>query len=597
TGDDTAKQNAAKTAARSTGTAGNNLANNLAQLRTLCATSVPLQALASSLGVSASNLDERIADEARAGNLSQAQIERLKRVGLGDSQGIGIALSTDAAENRVAEAANRLGITPGHLDQRIADQARAGTLTPELTERLRTGAPLGSATAGTEIGRILESDSGIQAGQRRVDEVARRLEIAPNELDSRIAQQARAGTLSEAQLSRLDKVDLGDRNGVGIALSNEAGDRRVAAVAEQLEITPGQLDQRIANAARAGTLTQAQRNSLGELELGDGPGIGRVLGQPAPGREPPPTTQPRPGGDTTTQPNGRNNTPDGGLANMMRGMGGGQQPGGGGSPLGNQSNNPFNNQFGQQGTCPVGTQLSYFNGQQACINTGQTNNTCPAGYTAAYAPNNNSLAGYGGNQVICVATGTTGGTCPNGQVASLQSNGTTICVTQTATTDEAKLRDQAGYLDGVRVKDGVCGLGIDSRFSSDSNYLAGYNRGQAECRTATATTSTTTVRYDVSDARARAICGDQIGNVSKDAKDEKSLFILLFRERGTLSETERKALGFDETIYKRLVVAKTQFDAGKTDAVSVRDLDPDRKENVSYREGYACGRKMIESKQ
>jgi len=189
-----------------------------------------------------------------------------------------------------------------------------------------------------------------------------------------------------------------------------------------------------------------------------------------------------------------------------------------------------------------------------------------------------------------------GTSCPAGYTISVLANGSTACMQQT-TNDESKVRDQAGYLDGVRVKNGVCGLGIDDRFKTDGNYLAGYNRGQAECRaTAGKTTppSNNTPSYDISDAKVRTLCADQIGNVSAAQKDTKSLFLMLFRESGALGEAERKALGFDDATFQQLTEAKTQFDAGKADAVSVRDLDAQRKENVSYREGYACGRKIIE---
>jgi hypothetical protein len=383
------------------------------------------------------------------------------------------------------------------------------------------------------------------------------------------------------------------------------------------------VDKRIFDAAMNNTLTQSQIDRLGAVPNNTTPNttervaatdrITQIMATPQ-GQQP--GQQPRdrqvdpceknPGQCAPSDPRSRVGKPaDTGNKNdplsqslQQMGRGFGQQGGGGGSnQFGNQNPyNQFGNQFGQQ--CPTGTQLTYYNGQQACISTGQ--GQCPIGTTPAYSPTNNGgLFGLGGQQqVTCIPTGTAGNTCPTGQVPSVQANGITVCVTQTAT-NEASVREQAGYLDGVRVKDGVCGLGIDSRFSTDSNYLAGYNRGQAECRAGSGTTTPpktvtkTNTNRDVSDARARAICQEQIGNVSKELKDTKGLFTLLFRERGALSDAEKTALGFDETIEKRLTTAKNQFDAGKADAVSIRDLDSDRQDNVSYREGYACGRKML----
>jgi hypothetical protein len=399
-----------------------------------------------------------------------------------------------------------------------------------------------------------------------------------------------------------------------------------------LGMPQGSLAPSIVQAAQAGKLTDAQLNAIYELPKDGtaGPAISKILASKPDTILDPLTRQRIPtggGGNTppqagatrinpsTGQPEafdgrqwqatgqGKNDPLSQALQQMSRGFG---QQGQGGNQFGNPSNQ-FGNQFGQQ--CPFGTQQAFINGQQACISTGQGQGQCPVGFTAAYNNTNTFSQGFvsgltgvntlGGSQLTCVPTGTAGNTCPVGQVPSVQANGITVCVTQTAT-NEASVREQAGYLDGVRVKDGVCGLGIDSRFSTDSNYLAGYNRGQAECRagsgtgTGTGTTVTkTNPNRDVSDARARAICQEQIGNVSKELKDTKGLFTLLFRERGALSEAEKTALGFDETIEKRLTAAKNQFDAGKADAVSIRDLDSDRKDNVSYREGYACGRKML----
>lgn len=286
------------------------------------------------------------------------------------------------------------------------------------------------------------------------------------------------------------------------------------------------------------------------------------------------------------QNTGQNRNQGGGqnpLGQLGQGFGQGQ---GNQQGFGNQFGNQFGQQFGQQ-QCPSGAQQVILNGQLAC--------QCPQGSAPAITSNNNSFGFNGGNQQSCVPVVNNVGNCQVGQVASVQANGSTVCVTQTAT-NEASVREQAGYLDGVRVKDGTCGLGIDSRFSTDNNYLAGYNRGQAECRAGSGTGTTvskTTAPKDVSDARVRSLCTEQLGNVSKELKDTKGLFTLLFRDTGTLSDAERTALGFDETIEKRLLQAKNQFDAGKADAVSIRNLDSTRQENVPYREGYACGRKLL----
>jgi hypothetical protein len=190
------------------------------------------------------------------------------------------------------------------------------------------------------------------------------------------AQAFREATSMDDLASRLGKLD-GDIS-AGEVNSLPAANRE-AYLKEAFGVST--LDPQISSLAQQGKLTDPQLERLTEVKGGDTPGIAKALNlNPAldiPGG--PPYVPPAPRLPIRTAPDANNGGIDAkalttALQSLSRGQSGGQGGGQGGGQYGQNGNgyNGYNNQnnpFNQQAQCPSGTQLTIFNGQQACISS------------------------------------------------------------------------------------------------------------------------------------------------------------------------------------------------------------------------------------
>ncbi len=477
---------------------------------------------------------------------------------------LGLVLALEASVAQAAPAAGAPSITSAHCN--FFNEAGGGTEALDQLNRTGTGPAFGmsavmAACGGLNVAAPLMSANAIGS----VDE-ARALGGAEGDWDqselnqmrnsSRAAREAyleRALGVDDGKLASSIKAEMTRDPAKFWTTENLTNLARDSDLAIRLQTGVPVPDTEIASAARAarsteGGFTAGQNLVFDQVRQGGG----ELLSQYNAAFNAAPTAAP--GGETGTRV--------GSDGEVQTGRPGGP---GQGNPMGERAME----QAIQQGASAL----------QRGIGSGGGGGGFPGGGFG------NQFGGGFGNQFGGA------GTCPGGLTPAQQPNGTVLCINGAGGSD-AQLRDQAGYTDGFRQRDGQCGIGVDPRFTGDTNYQAGYSRGQAACQAAIAG-SPSVAGWNVSDARVRTDCTEHLGNVSKELKDNDGIFSRLFRDRGAFTEADLSELGLNPATQRQMLETKNQFDAGKADAASTRILDPERKENIGYREGYACGKKLI----
>lgn len=251
---------------------------------------------------------------------------------------------------------------------------------------------------------------------------------------------------------------------------------------------------------------------------------------------------------------------------------------------------------GQQGTtasdtgstCPTGFTLATVSGTLACVGTGTGTTTNP---TTANCVSLN-------NKTYCREN-----SCAGTERESITINSIKYCTGGTAESD--------GYADGVASHSGVCGRKIADNYTQNQDYLAAYVRGVNDCRSngGVQSSTVTPVNENSDDAAVRVKCADQIvataNSLTASGKNIPSCLLdMAFRPQYSLVNSttcaeeveglkEMDVFGRDRTRQNLMITAKTQFDAGKIDALNGKTLNAETSIlPEAYRQGFACGKNL-----